>query len=145
MSSITAALGLSQLKKLEKIISMRQDRAAYLSSNLKKMDWIRAPEKSEKYKHVYQMYTIRVTSGRKVRDSLRSFLAEKGIMTKVYFEPVHLTYFYRKRFGHRVGELPITEKLSDKVLTLPIYPTMTKEEMDYLIECIMEFSDMHVQ
>jgi len=141
MSSITAALGLSQLKKMEKIISMRQDCAAYLSSNLKKMDWIKVPEKSEKSKHVYQMYTIRVTSGRKARDSLRSFLAEKGIMSKVYFEPVHLTYFYRKRFGYREGELPITEKLSDEVLTLPIYPTMTKEEMNYLIECITEFSE----
>jgi perosamine synthetase len=145
MSSITAALGLSQLKKLEKIISMRQERAAYLSSNLSKMNWIKVPEKSEKIKHVYQMYTIRVTSGRKVRDALRSFLAHKGVMTKVYFEPVHLTYFYRKRFGHKKGELPITEKLSNEVLTLPVFPSMTKEEMNYVIECIIQFSDMHVR
>jgi perosamine synthetase len=141
MSSITAALGLSQLKKLEKVISMRQERAAYLSNNLKKVKWIKVPEHSKKIKHVYQMYTIQVTAGRKVRDALRYFLTENGVMTKVYFEPVHLTHFYRKRFNHREGELPITEKVSDEVLTLPIYPAMTKEEMDYLIKCIMEFAE----
>jgi len=142
MPTIVAALGLSQLKKLERVISMRRDRAVYYSDNLQKIEWIKVPDPRKKFCHVYQMYTIRVSLGRKVRDALRKFLAKKGIMTKVYFEPVHLTYFYRKNFGHREGELPVTEQLSGEVLTLPLYPTMTKEEMDYVINSITEFASL---
>jgi perosamine synthetase len=141
MPCIIAALGLSQLTKLEKVISMRQERAAYYSNNLEKIEWIKIPNPSKLFKHVYQMYTVRVILGRKLRDALREFLAERGIMTKVYFEPVHLTYFYREKFGHREGELPVTERLSSEVLTLPLYPTMTREEIDYVTNSIMEFAE----
>jgi len=141
MPSIIAALGLSQLKKLEKVVSMRQERAAYYSNNLKKIEWIKIPNPPKLFRHVYQMYTVRVILGRKLRNALREFLAKRGIMTKVYFEPVHLTYFYREKFGHREGELPVTERLSSEVLTLPLYPTMTREEMDYVINSIKEFAE----
>jgi len=140
MPTIIAALGLSQLKKLEKVISLRQEKATYYSKSLKRVKWIKVPDPPNNFKHVYQMYTIRVTLGRKVRDDLRDFLAKKGIMTKVYFEPVHLTYFYREKLGHKKGELPTTERLANEVLTLPIYPTMTKEEMDYVVDSVMEFA-----
>jgi len=141
MPSIIAALGLSQLNKLEKVISMRQECARYYSNYLKKIKWIKVPDPPEKFRHVYQMYTIRVGLGRKVRDALKEFLAERGVMTKVYFEPVHLTYFYRENFGHRKGELPITERISGEVLTLPLYPRMEKEEINYVIDTVMEFAD----
>jgi len=51
-------------------------------------------------------------------------------MSKIYFYPVHLTTFY-KNSGFKGGELPITERISKEVLSLPIYPSMTKEEIDY--------------
>jgi len=119
---------------------LRQERAAYYSKNLSRIKWIQVPHSMSRCRHVHQMYTIRVSLGKKVRDTLREFLAKKGIMTKVYFEPVHLTHFYRENFGHKSGELPITERLSDEVLTLPIYPTMTHEKMDYVTDSIMEFA-----
>jgi dTDP-4-amino-4,6-dideoxygalactose transaminase len=140
MPTIIAALGISQLKKLEKVIALRQEKADYYSKNLRKIKWIKVPNPPNDFKHVYQMYTIRVSLGKKVRDDLRNFLAKKGIMTKVYFEPVHLTHFYKEKLGHKKGELPITERLSDEVLTLPVYPTMKKEEMNYVIDSITGFA-----
>ena len=139
ISSITAALGLAQMKKLDRIIEMRRKNAEYITSKLSKIDEVKVPQPPEGYFHVYQMYTIRVKGGREVRDALKDHLAKKGIMSKVYFEPVHLTHFYREKFGFKGGELPITERLSSEVLTLPLYPTMTIEEMDYIIESIKEF------
>jgi len=139
ISSITAALGLAQMKKLDRIIERRRKNAEYITSKLSKIDEVKVPQPPEGYFHVYQMYTIRVKGGRGVRDALRDHLARKGIMSKVYFEPVHLTHFYREKFGFKGGELPITERLSSEVLTLPLYPTMTIEEMDYIIESIKEF------
>lgn len=139
ISSFTAALGLSQMKKLEKVVEMRRRNANYLTSKLSKISEIEVPNPPEGYFHVYQMYTIRVKGGRKVREALKDHLKNKGIMTKVYFEPVHQTCFYTEKFGYIGGELPITERLSGEVLTLPLYPTMTVEEMDYVVESVEDF------
>jgi len=87
------------------------------------------------------MYTIRIKGG--LRDSLKHFLEGKGITVKVYFEPVHLTTLYRKLFGFKEGLLPITEAVSKEVLTLPIYPSMTDDEISYIITCIKEFMEEH--
>jgi len=138
MSSITAALGLTQLSKLEKIIKMRQENAEYLSSRLSKLPKVKVPIPPTGYEHIYQMYTIRLPD-KSTRDSLHDFLTERRIFSKVYFTPIHNTSFYKQKFGIEKNLLPITEKISQQVLTLPLYPNMTAEEKDLLIETIYEF------
>ena len=139
MSNITAALGISQLEKLGNLIEMRRRNAAYMSESLSDMSKIEPPNPPRGFFHVYQMYTIRVKDGEKARDGLKDYLAEKGVMTKVYFFPVHLTSFYRRKFGFKGGELPITEKLSKQALTLPMYASLTKDEMDYVANSVRDF------
>jgi len=139
MSNITAALGVTQLEKLDRLIEMRRRNAAYMSKNLSDVGEIEAPNPPEGVFHVYQMYTVRVRGGEKVRDGLRDHLAAKGVMTKVYFSPVHLTHFYREKCGFTGGELPVTEELSSKVLTLPMYASLTKDEMDYVVDSVRNF------
>lgn len=137
LSNILAALGLAQIRKINKIIEMRRQRALILTEKLSKINDVIPPRPPEGYFHVYQLYTIRVPSH--LRDELMVHLAKKGIMTKVYFSPVHLTMFYRREFGFKGGELPVTEKISKEVLSLPIYPTMTVDEINYVVESIGEF------
>lgn len=134
MSNITATIGVTQLKKLKKLVDMRRTNAAYLTKKLSDIDGISLPNPPKDYFHVYQMYTIRIRRRvtEVVRDSLKNYLAEKGVMTKVYFPPVHLTRFYREKFGFKGGELPVTEGISKQVLSLPMYPTLTTDEMDYI-------------
>ncbi len=139
MPDMIAALGISQIKKTEKLIEMRRKNAEYLTKRLREIDEIITPNSPNDYSHVYQMYTIRIKKGAKLRDNLIKSLAQKGITTKVYFHPVHLTRFYKRKFGHKKGELPITEKISEQVLGLPIYPTLTKKEIDYIFERINIF------
>lgn len=138
MSDMVAALGVSQLKKVEKIIQMRRENAQYLEERLKTIEQITVSNSLDGYFHVYQLFTIRIKKG-ELRDNLIKYLNEKGIMTKVYFEPIHLTRFYKREFGYKGGELPITEKISEQALTLPLYPTLTKQEMDYIFEMINNF------
>jgi len=140
MSSITAALGISQIDKLDKIIKMRQDNADYISSKLSKHLQIKIPNSIPGYKNIYQMYTIRL-SNKKMRDDLQEFLSKKRIFSKVYFNPIHLTSFYQEKFKMKKGMLPITEKVSEQVLTLPMYPNMTLEEKKYLVDSISEYFD----
>lgn len=139
MSSITAALGVSQMRKLNRIVEMRRRKAEYLESKLSRIQGIELQKPPNKYFHVYQMYTIRVKATKKVRDALKDHLATKGIMSKVYFDPVHLTSFYRRESRCKKGCLPVTEKLSEQVLTLPMYPSLQEEEMDYIARSISEF------
>ena len=138
MSSITAALGISQLQKLDKIISMRQNHAIQISKSLSKFSQISLPKSPQGFENIYQMYTIRLDN-KITRDELHNYLINKKIFSKVYFSPIHLTDFYRNKFKTHENQLPIIEKLSDEILTLPLYPNMTNEEKNYLIESISEY------
>ena len=134
MANILAALGVSQLRKIDKIIAMRKKSASYLSSQLQKIKELTIPKPPLGYNHVYQMYTIRLER----RNEMIRHLAEIGIMSKVYFDPIHLTSFYRKRLGYDV-DLPITKKLSETVLTLPMYPAIREEELQTICKGINDF------
>ena len=140
MSSITAALGLSQLNRIDKIIALRREKAGYLTAKLKGIPGLTVPSTPADSFNVYQMFPVRISSGPSRRDMLKNFLAEKGIMSRVYFEPVHLTQFYRRRFGYQGGELPVTEKIASEILNLPIYPDITLDDMDYIAAAIAAFS-----
>lgn len=133
MSNLTAALGISQIKKLHKIINMRRTNSQYLSEKLSEIDQIKILSPPKDYYHVYQLLSVIAED----RDNLMSYLAEKGIMSKVYFDPVHQSQFY-KNLGFKV-DLPITEKISKNIVTLPMFPTLKKEEMDYMVEEIKKF------
>jgi len=138
MSSITAALGIKQIEKLDKLIQMRQNNANYLSSHLSNMSKIKIPKPPKGYSNIYQMYTIRLPD-KETRNKLQQHLTKYKIFSKVYFSPIHLTKFYMEKFNCKKGLLPETEKISEQVLTLPMYPGLTKEEMDYMINTIFEF------
>ena len=140
MSSITASLGISQLSKLDKIISKRQENAKYLSDRLSKISQVRTPTMPPGYNHIFQMYTIQLDS-KKTRDDLKNHLEKKRIFSKVYFNPIHLTTYYKQLNQNKPYSLPVTEKISDQVLTLPLYPNMTHEEKTYLVDSIHEFFD----
>jgi perosamine synthetase len=135
LPSINAALVLSQFKKFNRIIQMRREKAAYYTKKLSKIKDIRTPAESKGEYHVYQLYTIELPD-KKTRDHLQQHLTKAGIMTKVYFEPIHLKTFYIKEFHYKKSDLPVTEEMAEKVLTLPLYPSLTKKEMDYIISVI---------
>jgi perosamine synthetase len=135
LPSINAALVLSQFKKFNRIIHMRREKAAYYTKKLSKIKDIRTPTESKGEYHVYQLYTIELPD-KKTRDHLQQHLTKAGIMTKVYFEPIHLKTFYTKEFNHKKSDLPVTEEMAEKVITLPLYPSLTKKEMDYIISAI---------
>ena len=120
---------------------MRRNNAKYISSQISKYKQLKLPSNSSEYENIFQMYTIRLEN-KKLRDELHKFLISNRIFSKVYFNPIHLTSFYKEKFNTKKGDLPITEKISDQVLTLPIYPNMTKEERDYLVESISRFFEI---
>ncbi|MBA7672920.1 GDP-perosamine synthase [subsurface metagenome] len=133
LSNILAALGVAQLKKVDRLIEIRRNSAAYMTSLLSGIDGIEIPAFPKEVFHVYQEYPIRVKSGEKTRGLLQKHLAQQGIMTRISFHPIHLTHFYKNVLGYN-SRLPVTEELSSRALTLPLYPSLTKEEMDFIAQ-----------
>jgi perosamine synthetase len=135
LSNILASLGLAQLKKVETIIDMRRAIADVytfqLRTNVPIVSTVRAPNG---FKHVHQLFSIRVPD----RDGLMQFLTEHGIMTKIYFQPVHLTHYYRNVLGYRIS-LPVTENVANDIISLPIYPGMPDEDIKKVVQVISEY------
>ncbi len=138
MPTMNAALGLSQFSKIDGIIEMRRTIAHKYSMLLKDISAIKLPVELPDQKHVYQMFTIQLPDKR-VRNNLQDYLSKKGVMSKVYFYPIHLKSFYRRKYGYRKNDLPRTERLSEKVLTLPLYPDLTEKELQYISDHMHDF------
>ena len=135
ISNILAALGTAQMNKIDMVIDSRRKHSAYLTSRIaKQAPGVRTPQAPPGYFNLFQMYTIRTAR----RDALMAHLASHGIMAKVYFPPVHLTHFYREVLHDR-SILPVTEKLAGDSLTLPMYPDLTREDMDLMAGEIGDF------
>ena len=135
MSNITAALGISQIKKADMIIDMRQKNSEYLTQRiLEETDKIRPISPPEGYNHVHQLCTVMAEQ----RDDLISYLKTKNISTKIYFDPVHLSHFYREKLGYNC-DLPVTEEMARRTITLPMYPSLSRDEMDFMAETIGKF------
>jgi perosamine synthetase len=135
ISTMTAALGRSQLRKVNHIINQRRSDAAYYIKNLPKTGpEISIPPLPDDYYSVYQLFSIRARR----RDELMKYLSDLGIMTKVYFSPVHETHFYKKVQGYECS-LPVTDKCSKEIISLPFYPGITQEEMGSVVEMIKSF------
>lgn len=136
--SINAALGISQLEKIDEIIKIRRQKAEYYNENLKKISEIKVFDELEGMRNVYQLYSI-ILKNPESREELQNYLLENGIYTKVYFHPIHLKTFYKKKFSYKEGDLPTTEEISKKILTLPFSLRFTDEDQDYIIKTIQGF------
>lgn len=132
MSNILAAIGVEQLKKIDRMNQLRREHAEYLNKNLLKFEEIEIPQESESCYHVYQMYAIKLKNIN--RDKFITYLHKDGVMASVHFDPpVHLQAYYKRCFGYKKRDLPITEVASSSVVTLPMYPQLKKRELDKII------------
>jgi dTDP-4-amino-4,6-dideoxygalactose transaminase len=86
--------------------------------------------------HVHHLYAIRVVEQKRGinRDALYKKLSKKGIGLSVHYTPLHLLTFYKKTLGYKTGDFPIAEQVSKEVLSLPIYLTITKTQIDYVVK-----------
>jgi len=132
MPTICAALAISQLKDIYIYSNKRRKLAERYIHKLHRYININRPPINPYFHHVFQMMPIEVND----RDNLMKYLLDNGISTKPYFDPpVHLTpLYYDKRI-----KLPVTEKISKRILNIPLYPSLTFKEVDYVADKIKEY------
>ncbi len=129
-----------KLNHLEEWTDKRRANARFYSKALGDItdDELELPQIAEGRKHIFNQYTIRVKNGK--RGNLKQFLEGQGIGTAIYYPlPLHLQPCF-SFLGYKKGDFPAAEKASKEVLSLPIYPELRKEEREYVVEKICEFS-----
>jgi dTDP-4-amino-4,6-dideoxygalactose transaminase len=136
MTDVHAAIGLAQLKKLEKFNAQRQANAKFLSENLK---GVVVPPIPEGQTHVFHQYTIRVSGGK--RDALRAHLQERGVGSEVYYPvPIHQQSFYISELGYK-DILPETESAALEVLSLPVHAGLSASDLETIVAAVNEFTN----
>ena len=137
LDELQAAVLNIKLPHLHSWSEKRREHATYYSEqlNLKVSDYVVTPLETEENYHVFHQYTLRVER----RDELQAYLQEQGVSTMIYYPiPLHLQPVF-KELGYALGDLPITEKIAQEAISLPMFPELKKEQQDYVIEKIIEF------
>lgn len=139
MTDLHAAIGLAQLHKLERFNQARIANAQYLTSHLK---GVSTPHVPEGYRHVFHQYTVRVPGGR--RDALVGHLKERGIGTGIFYPvSVHQQAVYRKELGYDLC-LPESERAAAEVLSLPVHPALSAEDLHTVADAVNELFEERV-
>ncbi len=137
ISDIQCALGLSQLGKLPAWIRRRQEIAARYHKALADIDGVEPLVKAPDREHVYHLYVVRVDPGLD-RQAVFAALRDRGIGVNVHYIPVHLHPFYRERLGTNRGLAPAAEEAYEQILSLPMFPALSDEQVERVIATVAE-------
>lgn len=145
LTDIQAALGLAQMNKCESMRTRRELLAARYTEALSSLEAFALPEVPQGIQHAWHLYVAQVNSDTLsiTRDELIEELRDRRIGTSVHFIPLHLHVLYRKRFGYRPGHFPNAEKRFSAAISLPLFPDMTFEEQDRVVEALHEIVRLH--
>lgn len=137
MSDICAAVGVGQIIRINSIISRRRDIAAEYRDQLRRIDVLDCQTEGQGKKHVYQLFTV-IFESEEYREQAITQLGREEIDCKVYWDPpTHRT----EAFQSTSVNLPVTNDLSKRVLSLPIYPSMHTNDVEYVCEVLNEIDD----
>jgi perosamine synthetase len=137
LTDIQCALGLSQLRKLPDFVARRQAMARRYDAAFAGLAGVEPLARRDGREHSYHLYVVRL---KLPLDRARAFqaLRRRGLGVNVHYLPVHLHPFYRERFGTGPGLCPAAEAAYEEILSLPLFPAMTDEQVETVIEAVKE-------
>ncbi|MBI3953644.1 MAG: UDP-4-amino-4,6-dideoxy-N-acetyl-beta-L-altrosamine transaminase [Chloroflexi bacterium] len=147
LSDIGCALGLSQLRKLPANLARRREIARRYAGALAKSPGVRLPAERAEAKSAWHLYPIRLEPGRFTagRKEIFQALRAENIEVNVHYIPVHLHPYYRQRFGYQGGEYPVAEDCYQRLITLPLFPGMTDQDVNDVIQALDKVLTAHLK
>ena len=133
MTEMSAALGVSQIKRIDEILAKRAHVAAMYTERLSGLEGVRPPVVRPHVRMSWFVYVITLEEGLD-RDVVMREMAKKGIPTRGYFSPMHLQPYIRDMLGTHEGMLPITESVAKRTIALPFHNNLREDEIDYVVE-----------
>lgn len=140
LTDLAAALGRTQLKKIERLLDGRARVAARYFENLRDEEHLILPGFDEENRHAWHLFVVRVKNEQSPvqRDDVIRRLAERGIGTSVHYIPLHYHTAYKNLGRWSPGDFPVAEKIFEGAISLPIYPDMTNDEVDYVCDSLRD-------
>ena len=134
LDTVQAVVLSAKLKHLDKWNAMRAEHASYYSRLLKNVDGIKIPVLRPDRTHVYQTFAVRLRN----RDKVMEGLKDKGISSLIHYPiPLHLQGAYSE-LKHKKGDFPVSEAVANNILSVPMYPHMKKEQIEYVCDSLKE-------
>ena len=133
MDEMSAALGVSQLKRIDTILKKREKVAKKYTELLKDVDLVSPPIVKPYVKMSWFVYVVKLGEGLD-REKIIKKLAEKGIPTRGYFSPIHLQPYIRKILNTKEGSLPVTESIAKRTLALPFHANLSEKDIERVVE-----------
>jgi perosamine synthetase len=142
MDEMSAALGLSQLARMEQILAARAQVAAWYGKALADVEGVEVPYVSPGVKMSWFVYVVRLAEGatREDRNRILRGLEARGIGCRDYFAPIHLQPFYRDLLGTKEGDFPITESVAARTIALPFYNRLSQGEVEAVVRALGELA-----
>lgn len=140
MDELSAALGCSQMERIEEILEKRTKVAGMYGEKLAEVEEVQVPFVADYVNRMsWFVYVIRLKRGIDIdRNKIIKYLNEQGVQCKPYFTPIHLQPFYRKMFGYKEGDFPVTEDVAGRTIALPFFNNLKEEQIDYVVEKLKE-------
>jgi len=138
LTDIAAALGLAQLKKCDRFRKTREHYATLYNEGFRDLPEIIFPQPSTEVQHAWHLYVIQLDLGR-LRIGRNEFvdqLQRAGIGSSVHFMPLHLHPYYRQTWGYQPNDLPVSNMVFERILSLPLYSKMTEADIDRVITIV---------
>jgi len=138
MTEFQAALGLTQMSKLERIIATRRRHAAYYDTLLSQLP-LQVPSVNDNGASVYQSYVVLLPEQRTThRQSLIRQLKEKGVETTIGTWHMPMTTYFRKRYGYKTGDFPVTDDVCARAMTLPLYEGLSARDQQHICDVLCD-------
>jgi len=145
MSDIQAAIGLHQLRKLRDFHARRREIAARYNAAFSRFDEVQTPTERPEVEHAWHLYALRLNL-RTLAIDRGQFIDElntRNIGTSVHFIPIHLHEYYQQKYGFRPDDFPIALQEYERLISLPLYPRMTDEDVDDVVDAVAEVITRH--
>ncbi|HSF56295.1 MAG TPA: DegT/DnrJ/EryC1/StrS family aminotransferase [Algoriphagus sp.] len=138
MTDLQGAVGVVQIKKLDRFIDEREKWAAYYTENLKEIGWLRTPSFSKDYKHGWQSYVTFVDESKAPasRNQIMEMLQERGISTRPGTHAVHMLNFYKEKNQIQASDFPGAQAANDFSMAIPLHNRMDAEDFAYVVEAL---------
>jgi len=136
MDEINAVLGISQLKVLDSNIVRRNEIANKYNSELIKIEKVKLFKVPKNFRHSYYKYPIMLSASINKRKMISKMKSAGIALGSIYDPPCHLQPVYKQRFGFTRGMFPVAEEILERTVCLPIFPQITQEEINYVLESL---------
>lgn len=145
ITDFQAALGISQLQKIDRIKARRRKIVTYYNEHFSGIEELILPYEDAEVDSNFHLYILQVKDNPKFdRYDFFTYLQSKNYLPMVHYIPVHLLRYYRNRFGYKRGDFPVSESFYDRAVSIPLYPSLSDAEVEKVVEDISTFVNSYV-